>query len=78
MDRVLSGLRKVAVKGLSTAYVIDPNAVGTLYASPVTFATFEENAGKTNTSTVRVEANGLFAAQRPDAIAEVGGAGSGS
>ncbi|HET9311643.1 MAG TPA: hypothetical protein VFP41_10545 [Actinomycetota bacterium] len=36
----------------------------------VRIATFEENAGKTNTSTVRIEANGVFVVQRVGAIAE--------
>jgi hypothetical protein len=63
MDSALEGHRRVAVTGLDTPYVIDPGAAGMLYASPVRFASFEENAGKTNTSTVRVESNGLFVVQ---------------
>lgn len=37
---------------------------------PVRVASFEENAGKTNTSTVRIESNGVFVVQRLGAIAE--------
>lgn len=69
MDRALSGLTKVAVKGLMFPMVLDPVALGTLYASPVDFRSFEENAGKTNTSLVRIEANGLYVVQRSDAAA---------
>lgn len=70
MDRVLAGLRRVAVPGLTTPLVLDPSAAGTLYVSPVRFASFEENAGATNTSTIRIESNGLFVVQRPLAIAQ--------
>lgn len=38
--------------------------------SPVRIATFEEEAGSTNTSTVRIEANGVFVVQRILAVAE--------
>ena len=50
-------------------FVCDPTALGTFYASPFTLAAFEEDAGQTNSSTVRAEANGLFIVQRPDAAA---------
>ena len=74
MDSVLSGLRRVAVPALTSlgsAFVLDPSAAGTLYSSPVRMAAFEENSGKTNSSTVRLESNGLFLVQRLGAIAEV-------
>ena len=50
-------------------FVCDPSALGTFYVSPFTLAAFEEDAGSTNASTVRAEANGLFIVQRPDAAA---------
>jgi hypothetical protein len=50
-------------------FVCDPSALGTLYMSPFTLAAFEEEAGKTNASTVRAEANGLFIVQRATAAA---------
>lgn len=65
------GLRKVAVAGLDVPLVIDPAAAGVFYNSPVRFATFEENAGKTNSSNVRVESHGVFVVQRVEAIVEV-------
>ena len=67
----LDGLTRVAVAGLDVPYVIDPRAAGTLYVSPVRIATFEENSGQTNTSTVRCESNGVFIVQRVGGIAEV-------
>jgi hypothetical protein len=51
--------------------VIDPDAAGVLYTSPITFKSFEENAGKTNTSLVRIESTGLFVVQRVGAVASV-------
>jgi hypothetical protein len=50
-------------------FVMDPGSAGTLYLSPASFAIFEEEAGSTNSSTVRFESNGLFLLQRLDAIA---------
>jgi len=50
--------------------VLDPNATGVLSMSPVRIATFEENAGRTNTLTVRIEANAVFVVQRILAVAE--------
>ena len=55
--------------GDDDGFVCDPTALGTLYLSPFTLAAFEEAAGKTNASTVRAEANGLFIVQRPSAAA---------
>lgn len=69
MNHLLAGLTKVPVKGLVQPMVIDPSALGTLYMSPVELKAFEENAGGTNSSTVRIENNGLFLVQRPDAAA---------
>jgi len=60
------------VPTLDAVYVIDPSAIGTLHNSPVRLQAFEENAGQTNTSTVRVESNGVFVVQRVGAVAEVG------
>jgi hypothetical protein len=67
----LRGLRNVVVKDLFAPLVIDAAAAGVLYRSPIRFAAFKENAGQTNTSTVRLEAHALFVVQRPDAIAEI-------
>ncbi|MEX0985352.1 MAG: hypothetical protein WD096_09940 [Actinomycetota bacterium] len=50
-------------------FVADRDALGVLYLTPVRVQAFEENNGQTNTSTVRVESEGLFLVQRPDAAA---------
>ncbi|MGZ5343048.1 MAG: hypothetical protein ACXWZU_12455 [Actinomycetota bacterium] len=52
-------------------FVCDSSALGTLFLSPFSFGTFEENAGQTNTSTVRGESNGVFVVQRLDAAASI-------
>jgi hypothetical protein len=74
MDAVLAGLTRIAVPALTSlgsAYVLDPAAAGTFYSSPVRLASFEESSGQTNTSTVRIESNGLFLVQRLGAVAEI-------
>ena len=43
---------------------VDVNVLGTLYNSPFRIQACEENAGKSNTSTVRIESNGVFVVQR--------------
>lgn len=50
--------------------MIDTSAAGTLYITDARLETFEESSGQTNTSTVRLEANGVFVVQRVQAIAE--------
>lgn len=50
-------------------FVAQASALGTLYLSPFSLQSFEEEAGATNSSTVRGESNGLFVVQRADAAA---------
>jgi hypothetical protein len=50
-------------------FVADASALGILFLSPFSLKSFEEEAGQTNTSTVRAESTGLFLVQRPDAAA---------
>jgi hypothetical protein len=52
-------------------FVADAGSLGILFLSPFTIQAFEENAGSTNTSTVRAESNGLMVVQRPDAAATI-------
>jgi hypothetical protein len=54
-------------------FVADSGAAGTLFASPATLAAFEENAGKTNSSTIRFESHAAFTVQRADAIVAIAG-----
>ena len=66
----LFGLDVRVTKAAGTA-VIDTSAYGRLYVSPIRLARFEENAGATNTSTVRLEGNGVFGTERTAAAARV-------
>lgn len=59
--------------GDGDGFVCDTAAAGTLFLGPFTLAMFEEEAGQTNTSTVRAESSGIFVVQRPDAIANLAG-----
>jgi hypothetical protein len=58
------------------SYLIDTSAVGRLYLGSVALASFEENAGSTNTTTVRLEGNVVFGPERDDAVLLVEPAGS--
>lgn len=54
--------------------LLDPSAAGKLYVSAVTLQTFEESAGATNSSLVRLEGNALLHIERVDAILSIGAA----
>ena len=58
-------------KNIGQPVVVDSRAFGKLYASPVSPATFEENAGKTNSSLVRFEGNAVFGIQRLTAAVRI-------
>jgi hypothetical protein len=55
--------------GDGDGFVADSTAIGIMFLSPFSLQVFEENAGSSNSSTVRAESNGLFLVQRPDAAA---------
>jgi hypothetical protein len=44
---------------------------GKLYVSPISLARFEEDAGSTNKSTVRLEGHAAFGVERQDAAVEI-------
>ena len=71
VDDMLDGLTKVSVVGLTAPVVLDSKALGVFHTTGARFATFEENDGSTNTSTVRLESNSVFAVQRQDAVAAI-------
>lgn len=72
LDYLFAGMRKVAVSTpLAAPFVMDSRAIGTFYVSPLRFETFEADSGKTNSTVARLEANGVFVAQRPGAGAVV-------
>lgn len=53
-------------------FVADLDSLGTLFLGPFSLRAFEENAGSTNSSTVRAESSGRFVVQRADAAATLG------
>jgi hypothetical protein len=57
------GLGVRITKNSGTA-VVDSRNFGRLYLSPLTLSRFEENAGQTNTSTVRLEGSGAYGVER--------------
>jgi hypothetical protein len=67
----LFGLNKRISKTIPAAAVVDSQALGRLYASPVSLARFEENAGKTNTSLVRLEGHAVFGVERQNAAVRI-------
>ncbi len=68
------GLQKRISKSIPAAAVVDSKALGRLYASRVSLASFEENAGKTNTSLVRLETHGVFGVERTAAAVRIAAA----
>jgi hypothetical protein len=56
---------------LSASAVVDSQAFGRLYASPISLASFEENAGKTNTTLVRMEGHAAFGTERQAAAVRI-------
>jgi len=64
------GLSVRVSKTAGTA-VVDSQAFGKLYVSPISLSRFEENAGATNTSTVRLEGHAAFGIERTSAGARV-------
>jgi hypothetical protein len=72
MDVLLGGLEKRICKNASDPFLMDRSAAGVLYLSPTAFASFEENAGSTNSTTLRLESHGAFNVERSDAIRVLG------
>jgi HK97 family phage prohead protease len=66
----LFGLGVRVSKTAGTA-VVDSRAFGKLYVSPISLARFEENAGASNTSTVRLEGNAVFGTERTSAAVRI-------
>lgn len=67
----LFGLNVRVSKTIPASAVVDASAFGRMYASPVSLATFEENAGKTNSSLVRMELHAVFGVERQDAAVRI-------
>lgn len=69
----LFGMQVRVSKTVAAPVVVDASAYGRLYVSPISLATFEENAGKTNTSLVRLEGNAVFGVERQTAAIRIAG-----
>ena len=65
------GMQRRISKTIPASAVVDSTALGKMYASPVTLARFEEAAGSTNTSTVRMELNAVFGGERTAAAVRI-------
>jgi uncharacterized protein len=65
------GMQRRISKTVPAAAVVDAQAFGRLYAGPVALASFEENAGKTNSSLVRFEGNAVFGVERQNAAVRI-------
>jgi HK97 family phage prohead protease len=69
-DRIF-GMQRRMSKTIPATAVVDAQAFGKLYAGPVALASFEENAGKTNSSLVRFEGNAVFGVERQNAAVRI-------
>jgi HK97 family phage prohead protease len=67
----LFGLNVRVSKSTPAPIVCDASAFGNLYVSPISLATFEENAGSTNSSTMRMEGHAVFGVEREDAAVRI-------
>lgn len=72
--RTIFGMNVRISKTIPATSVVDSQAFGKLYVGPVAMATFEENAGKTNSSLVRFEGNGVFGTERQNAAVRIAAA----
>jgi hypothetical protein len=61
-------------KTIPAAAVVDSQALGKLYASPVQLARFEADSGTTNRGNVRMELNGVFGGERTGAAVRIAAA----
>lgn len=67
----LFGIPRVESKVIAAPVVIDTRAHGALYLSPLSLARFEENAGRTNTSLVRLEGHAQYGTERTAAAVRI-------
>jgi hypothetical protein len=68
------GLNRRISKTIPAAAVVDSQALGKLYASPVTLARFKADAGTTNRGNVRMELNAVFGGERTGAAVRIAAA----
>ena len=67
----LFGLTRYVSKTVAAPIVMDASAFGKLYASPLSLQTFEQDAGQTNKSRVRIELNAQVGVERQAAAVRI-------
>jgi hypothetical protein len=65
------GMQKRISKTIPAAAVVESQALGKLYTSPVTLARFEADSGTTNRGNVRMELNAVFGGERTGAAVRI-------
>jgi hypothetical protein len=65
------GMQRRISKTIPAAAVVDSEALGKYYTSPVSLARFEADAGTTNRSNVRLELNAVFGGERAAAAVRI-------
>lgn len=71
--RTLFGMNVRISSSVAAPVVADASAFGKLYVSPITLARFEQDAGATNQSTVRLEGHAAFGVERQSAAVRIAG-----
>jgi hypothetical protein len=61
-------------KTIAAPAVFDSQALGRLYAAPISLASFEADAGTTNRTNVRMEGNAAFGVERQAAAVRIAAA----
>jgi len=67
----LFGLTRYISKTVAAPIVMDAGAFGKMYSSPVSLQTFEQDAGQTNKSRVRIELNAQVGVERQAAAVRI-------
>ena len=65
------GLQRYISKSVAAPIVMDAQAFGKLYSSPVSLQTFEQDAGQTNKSRIRIELNAQVGVERQAAAVRI-------
>ena len=72
--RNIFGLSVRISKTAAAPVIVDSSALGKLYTSPFSLARFEQDAGATNKSTVRLEGHAVFGVERQAAAVRIAAA----
>jgi hypothetical protein len=67
----LFGMQRYISKTVAAPIVMDSGAFGKLYSSPVSLQTFEQDAGQTNKSRIRIELNAQVGVERQAAAVRI-------